>query len=44
MLPLLVGVREEHLGESVEADIVLGEVGAHQEVLKGGAELLTNLL
>ena len=43
VLALLGGVLEEHLGEPVQVDAVLGEVRAHQQVLQRRLELLLHL-
>lgn len=43
MLALLVRVIEKHLGEAFQVDVVLGKVGAHQEVLDRGLKLFAHL-
>ena len=43
VLALLGGVLEEHLGEALQVDAVLGEVRTHQQVLQRRLELFLHL-
>ena len=39
---LLVGMLEKEVGKALQVDVVLGEVGSHQEVLHGSLEPSVN--